>query len=255
MTSLVVFFSLERIINRLGEWREKGYREKTKSKKAQLNSHRNSVVKDGDRKPNDAEDGILQNKVEEKLVGALESVIHGELNRDAKKVKVIRSGHKPNSDMVVGERVCKHRYSSICVDDIDELMNVSTPEGPNPTEDSILTKGNNNDNQGHRNSLKKKLQEVKDRVPDQLESQKDIKDNLTMSEEVQNNCDKSPDTKHLDSINESMEKLELEFELDDSKLDDALEVNLKEKLLNKKNVIMNGSPTKMALFSEGLLGI
>ena len=157
--------------------------------------------------------------------------------------------------MVVGERVCKHRYSSICVDDIDELMNVSTPEGPNKTEDSILTKGNNNDNQGHRNSLKKKLQEVKDRVPDQLESQNDIKDNLTMSEEVQNNCDKSPDTKHLDSINESMEKLELEFELDDSKLDNALEVNLKEKLLNKKNVIMNGSPTKMSLFSEGLLGM
>jgi hypothetical protein len=33
---------------------------------------------------------------------------------------VNRSGHKA-SNRVVGERVCKHKYSAYCVDDIDDV--------------------------------------------------------------------------------------------------------------------------------------
>ena len=35
-----------------------------------------------------------------------------------KKVRIVRSGHKA-SDRAVGERLCKHKYSSYCVTDID----------------------------------------------------------------------------------------------------------------------------------------
>ena len=250
MVSLVGFFSFERIINKLGEWREKGNKEKVKSKKAHIDSHRNSVDKAGDRKPINAEDGILNNIVEEKLAGALDSVVHGELNREAKKVKVIRSGHRPNFDMVVGERVCKHRYSSICVDDIDELMNTTTPNGHDKTDDTILTKANNNDNLCHGKSFKKKLQAVKDKVPEPLESQSDIKDTVVMSDEFQTNCDNSSlDKQHLDSIKENTEVMER-----DLKKSNGLDLNLTEQLIKAKQIIMNGSPTKKALSSEVLLG-
>ena len=146
MISLMGFFSFERIINKLGEWREKGKREKAKMKKAQIDSPRNSIDNAGGRKSIHTEDGILDHNVDEKLKGGLETVVHGELNRDAKKVKVIRSGHRPTCDMVVGERVCKHRYSTICADDIDEIMNDGTQNCSKQTEDTFDTKANNNDN-------------------------------------------------------------------------------------------------------------
>ncbi|CAB4055286.1 AAR2 [Lepeophtheirus salmonis] len=65
LLSLLLFFVFEKMINILGEWREKRNRFK------------------------------------------------GE-----KKVRIVRSGHK-TSDRVVGERICKHKYSSYCVNDID----------------------------------------------------------------------------------------------------------------------------------------
>eukprot|EP00096_Caligus_rogercresseyi_P008607 TRINITY_DN2777_c0_g1_i1.p1 TRINITY_DN2777_c0_g1~~TRINITY_DN2777_c0_g1_i1.p1 ORF type:complete len:504 (-),score=161.64 TRINITY_DN2777_c0_g1_i1:356-1867(-) len=65
LLSLLMFFVFEKMINILGEWREKRLRHKRE-----------------------------------------------------KKVRIIRSGHK-SSDRVVGERICKHKYSSYCVNDID----------------------------------------------------------------------------------------------------------------------------------------
>ena len=35
-----------------------------------------------------------------------------------KQVRIVRSGHEP-SDRVVGETVCKHKYSSYCVSDVE----------------------------------------------------------------------------------------------------------------------------------------
>ena len=67
--SLMLFFVSERVINKIGEWRDN--RKKAKE-----------TAKD--------------------------------------KVKVVRTGHR-NSKMVVGERICKHKYSSYCVDDINEI--------------------------------------------------------------------------------------------------------------------------------------
>ena len=36
------------------------------------------------------------------------------------KVMIVRSGHR-NSDMVVGEKLCKSKYSPYCVDDIEDV--------------------------------------------------------------------------------------------------------------------------------------
>ena len=33
---------------------------------------------------------------------------------------IVRSGHR-NSDMVVGEKLCKSKYSPYCVDDIEDV--------------------------------------------------------------------------------------------------------------------------------------
>ena len=250
MISLMGFFSFERIINKLGEWREKGKREKAKMKKAQIDSPRNSIDNAGGRKSIHTEDGILDHNVDEKLKGGLETVVHGELNRDAKKVKVIRSGHRPTCDMVVGERVCKHRYSTICADDIDEIMNDGTQNCSKQTEDTFDTKANNNDNRRClENSFNKKIPQnkVPDKVPEQLESQNDIKETVS---ELFTNCDKSSiDKQHLDSTNVDEETADGE-----SKPCKALEVKLPDQLLKGNGIIMNGSPTKKATPSEVPLG-
>ena len=129
-------------------------------------------------------------------------------------------------------------------------MNTTTPNGHDKTDDTILTKANNNDNLCHGKSLKKKLQAVKDKVPEPLESQSDIKDTVVMSDEFQTNCDNSSlDKQHLDSIKESSEDIER-----DLKKSNGLDLNLTEQLIKAKQIIMNGSPTKKALSSEVLLG-
>jgi hypothetical protein len=68
LSALVLFFLAEKMINMLGEWRER------------------------------------------------RRAMHRE-----KKVRIVRSGHKA-SNRVVGERLCKHKYSAYCVDDIDDVV-------------------------------------------------------------------------------------------------------------------------------------
>ena len=69
LMSFVSFFLLERLINIVGEWRERKKR-----------------------------------------------------SQRERKVRVVRSGHR-TSDKAVGEKACKHKYSSYCVSDIDVVTN------------------------------------------------------------------------------------------------------------------------------------
>ena len=50
-----------------------------------------------------------------------------------------RSGHKA-SNRVVGERLCKHKYSAYCVDDIDDVT---------PGDDCSDVASHNHDSQNH----------------------------------------------------------------------------------------------------------
>ena len=124
MVSLMAFFSFERIVNKMGECRERRKQEKNTQKKIQVASQRASVDQAGDKEPANVEDTAINEHYEEKHFTTQDPSLHGASNPEAKKVKVIRSGHRPTCDMVIGERVCKHRYSTICVDDIDEIMKV-----------------------------------------------------------------------------------------------------------------------------------
>ena len=245
MISLMAFFSFERIVNKMGEWRERRKREKNSQKKIQMASQGISVDQAGDRKPTNMEDAVV-NEDEEKHFGAHDSVLHGASNPEAKKVKVIRSGHRPTCDMVVGERVCKHRYSSICVDDIDEIMNEAVTNCPKQNEECCLITANNNDNACRGGSFKnapscsKKEPIVIEKVPEEeLESQKkDISRADIVPEDINEKLDNMSHDKN-DSENIKIETGSAETQ---PKCVNVPEVNFAEKLMKAKKIFMNSSP-------------
>lgn len=257
MISLMVFFSFERIINKMGEWRERRKREKTSQKKIQMASQRISVDQAGDRKPTNMEDAVV-NEDEEKHFGAHYSVLHGASNPEAKKVKVIRSGHRPTCDMVVGERVCKHRYSSICVDDIDEIMNEAVTNCPKQNEECCLITANNNDNACRGGSFNnaspcsKKEPIVIEKVPEEeLESQKkDISNTDMIPEDINEKFDNmSHDKNESDNIKSETGSTETH-----PKCVNVPEVNFAEKLMKAKKIFMNSSPSQLETPTETPLG-
>ena len=89
--SLLLFFLFERVINRVGEWREG----RARKARAAAGSRAGSL-KAGNAKSSGDSDVMEE------------------------KVMIVRSGHR-NSDMVVGEKLCKSKYSPYCVDDIEDV--------------------------------------------------------------------------------------------------------------------------------------
>jgi len=91
LASLLLFFLFERVINRVGEWREG----RARKARAAAGSRAGSL-KAGNAKSSGDSDVMEE------------------------KVMIVRSGHR-NSDMVVGEKLCKSKYSPYCVDDIEDV--------------------------------------------------------------------------------------------------------------------------------------
>jgi hypothetical protein len=91
LAALISFFIFEKVINAVGEWKER--------RKRRRNRRRISSI------------------------GRGESVAYkGAGVEKGKHVHIVKSGHAP-SDKVVGETVCKHKYSSYCVSDVDPASN------------------------------------------------------------------------------------------------------------------------------------
>ena len=91
LASLLLFFLFERVINRVGEWREG----RARKARAAAGSRAGSLKAAGNVKSSDSD--VMEEKV-----------------------MIVRSGHR-NSDMVVGEKLCKSKYSPYCVDDIEDV--------------------------------------------------------------------------------------------------------------------------------------
>ena len=249
MISLISFFSFERIVNKLGEWREGRKREQKNQKKIQVTSQRSSVDKPGNGNHVSIEGAKLNEDYEEKTLAFQESVLQGASNHEAKKVKIIRSGHRPTCDMVVGERVCKHRYSSICVDDIEEIMNEEVNNCPKPNEECCLITANNNDNIPCRsNSFRNPSTCLKnerifaEKVPENVESQiKDIAADIITYECV-SSCEKPLQDVLTVSEHAKYEKVNGDNELSCATVPEA---SLAEKLMKAKRIFMN-SPLAIA---------
>ena len=256
MLSLMLFFSFERIVNKLGEWREKRKRENYNKKKIQMASTRNSVDQTGDAHPSNTQDKKIVIDQDEKFYGAKDSVAQITGNPDAKKVKVIRTGHRPTCDMVVGERVCKHRYSSICVDDIEEIMNEDMTKCPTQNEGcSLITAANNNDSNPYHtvnceklSSFSRKNTIATETVPEKPESENDITANEFIKDDPFDICDKSINDEHKYHCNVQGK------ENNESKCDIAPEGNFAEKIMKAKRIFMNSSPIKAVTPSETHLG-
>ena len=256
MLSLMVFFSFERIVNKLGEWREKRKRENYNKKKIQMASTRNSVDQTGDAHPSNTQDKKIVIDQDEKFYGAKDSVAQITGNPDAKKVKVIRTGHRPTCDMVVGERVCKHRYSSICVDDIEEIMNEDMTNCPTQNEGcSLITAANNNDsnpyhavNCGKLSSCSRKNTIATETVPEKPESENDITANEFIKDGPCNIRDNTIKVEHKYHCNVQGN------ENNESKCDIVPEENFAEKIMKAKRIFMNSSPIKAGTPSETPLG-
>ena len=263
MVSLMVFFSFERIINKLGEWRERRKREKNARKKIPMAPQMSSVDKKGDGKYVTKEDTTMNKEDKDKQEDGQEFVIPGGSNPEAMKVKVIRSGHRPTCDMVVGERVCKHRYSSICVDDIDEIMNEGVNNCPNQQEACPLRiKANNNDNnpcggeglKATSSCTKKDLLAI-EKVPDQqIESQK--KDIVKKTEIITVEIPEASENL-LQDENNFFQNATIHENGNGENISKGVhlpEVKFAEKLLKAKRIFMNSSPTKAETPSEAPLG-
>ena len=257
MLSLMLFFSFERIVNKLGEWREKRKRENYNKKKIQMASTRNSVDQTGDARPSNTQDNKIVIDQDEKFYGAKDSVAQITSNPDTKNIKVIRSGHRPTCDMVVGERVCKHRYSSICVDDIEEIMNEDMTNCPTQNEGcSLITAANNNDSNPYNTVNCGKLSSCLDRkntiatetVPEKPESENDITANEFIKDDPFDICDKpiKGEQKYHCNVQGN--------ENNESKCDIAAEENFAEKIMKAKRIFMNSSPIKAGTPSETPLG-
>lgn len=87
LMALLLFFLSERLINLMGEWRE--IRKRRKLQQGQVNN--------------------------------AEAPNHHQVDGNSsgpKKVRVVRTGHKASDRSIGRERLCKHKYSNYCVDDV-----------------------------------------------------------------------------------------------------------------------------------------
>jgi len=89
--AILGFFFFEKLVNVLGEWREGRAREAAESRELEVGGE---VVLDQERK-----------------------------------LRVVREGHAP-SDKAIGERLCKHKYSSYCVTDFEPTRASSCTASP-----------------------------------------------------------------------------------------------------------------------------
>jgi hypothetical protein len=95
LMALFLFFLSERMINMMGDWRE------ARKRKIQEEIERQAA--------NNVVDG-------------------GAALGSGPKVRVVRSGHRASERSFGRERLCKHKYSNYCVDDVIANKDASDPE-------------------------------------------------------------------------------------------------------------------------------